>query len=243
MKKRFLIMTLAMNGYQLAYKSFIKTHIAYAKRIGATHVEVSRPWVSSLGVECCWLKLHLLQKALKAGYDDVLILDADTWVNQQAPDIRINKQPGKYIYMAKGYSNRFNSGVLWVQNQTSSLEFISTVINNRLNTIPSEDDVGWGENGHIIHHARQTDIIAELDTCWNNTYDTDLADYIRHYNHGPFRSHWYKRLLHKLLARTSRVWLRLSSLHNYHKGISIPAELFQQEMRKVIKQYPKLVNP
>lgn len=242
MATRFLIMTLAMNGYQWAYRSFIKTHIAYAKRIGAKHIEVSRPSFSSLGVECCWLKLHLLKKALKAGYQDVLILDADTKVNDSAPDIRVNRRFGKSIYMAKGYSQRFNSGVLWVQNHPESLTFITKVINNRFNTVPSEDDVGWGENGHIIYHAKQSNIIAELDTCWNNTYNTELKDYIRHYNHGPFRTRWHKRLLHKLLARISRTWLKLTSFIFTRPNVQFSAEILQKEMKKVLKQYPQLVK-
>lgn len=241
--KSFLIITLAMNGYQLFYRNFIKTHQVYARRIGAKHVSVSRPWVSTLGVECCWLKLHLLKKALEAGYDDVLILDADTKVNTQTPDIRTKQRAGKYVYMAKGYSQRFNSGVLWVQNHKAALEFIDIVINSRLSTVPLEDEVGWGENGHIIHHAKKTNIIGQLETCWNNTYNSKLVDYIRHYNHGPFRRHGYKRWLHKLLARLSRGWLKIMLLYHYQGKDKLPSEQFEYEVEKILLQYPQLIKP
>lgn len=241
MESGFLIITLAMNGYQFAYRNFIATHKAYAKRLNAKHIQISRPYFSVLGVECCWLKLHLLNKALKSGYEQVLILDADTWIKDATPDIRINRRAGKYIYMANGYTNRFNSGVLWVRNHPEAIAFFEQVINHRLETVPSEDEVGWGENGHIIHHAKQSNIVAELDTKWNNTFNTELDDYIRHYNHGPFRSRWYKRVLHKILARSSRAWLLLAKCCTGGKTKAIPSTWFNSEVNKIVQHYPEIV--
>lgn len=140
--------------------------------------------------------------------------------------------------MAKGYTNRFNSGVVWVRNHPSAIAFFDKVITTRLETVPCEDDVGWGENGHIIHHAKECEIVAELATKWNNTYDTELEDHIRHYNHGPFRSRWYKRVLHRMLARVSRAWLLCCT-----GGVKndIPSAWFTTELNKILQQYPELV--
>lgn len=242
MSSNFLIITLAMNGYQWVYRSYIKTHSDYAKRIGANYITVSKPSFTLLGVECCWLKLHILKQALMSGYNDVLILDADAWVNSHCPDIRENAEKDKYIYMVKGYSKRFNSGVLWVRNHPASISFISKVINNRLTTIPLEDDVGWGENGHIIHHAKSCDVITELDISWNNTFASNICDYIRHYNHGPLRSRWYTRLLHKVLARSSRAVFKVIQVCCLVKEQQLPSSWFTAEMNKILKLYPNLLK-
>lgn len=243
MSKQFLIVTLAMNGYQWAYRNFINTHKVYANKVAARHIEVSRPLFSLLGVECCWLKLYLLRLALQSGYQDVLILDADTWISEAAPDIRTMAHDNKYIYMARGYTNRFNSGVLWVRNHSHSIEFISDVIEHRLELIPAEDDVGWGENGHIIHHAKNSNIVFELPTCWNNTYDVNLVDYIRHFNHGPLRTHWHTKLRHKILARISRCWTKIIHLFYFNSKDQLPASWFNYELKRVLKAYPKIRQP
>lgn len=243
MRAKFLIITLAMNGYQWAYRSHIKTHSDYAKRIGANHVAVSRPRFTLLGIECCWLKLHILKDALIAGYDDVLILDADAWVNDTCPDIRNNEEAGKFIYMAKGYSHRFNSGVLWVKKSKASIEFISTVIDSRLEILPIEDDVGWGENGHIIHFAKRSDLVTELDVKWNNTYKSDIVDYIRHYNHGPFRTLWYSRLMHRLITTASSIAFKLVESLNLAPQHQLPSSWFINELNKILKAYPDLTKP
>ena len=64
MRGSFLIFSIALNGYQWLYRKNLANHAAYAKSIGANYLKVTRPLISRLGVECCWLKLCLLKEAL-----------------------------------------------------------------------------------------------------------------------------------------------------------------------------------
>ena len=240
MGKQCLIISLALNGYQLTYHQHLKTHQRYANRIGAEHLLVTKPFISKLGVECCWLKLYLTVEAMQQGYQHILILDADAWVKSTAPDIRNEIVENKYIYMAKGYSERFNSGVMLVVNNKKSYEFLTNVINNRLMNIPSEDSVGWGENGHIIHFAKRTNIVHELPIEWNNTVSTNIKDYICHQNHGPLRRSLTKRILHKYLAKISRFMTRLMVYSQSQTAPHLPTLLFLNELKTIVKAYPLL---
>ena len=82
--------------------------------------------------------------------------------------------------------------------------------------LPDEDNVGWGENGHVIHYSHGCDFVKELDLKWNNTYKIDLEDYIRHYNAGPLRvSRWIKlqhRAIGSLCKRYRQVVYKLRAL-------------------------------
>ena len=42
-------------------------------------------FATTIGVECCWLKLTLMIEALDNGYDAVLFVDADAYIQPQAP--------------------------------------------------------------------------------------------------------------------------------------------------------------
>jgi len=237
---KLIVISLALNGYQFTYRQHLKTHKAYAKRIGAEYLLVSKPTVSKLGVECCWLKLHLARKALAQGFENVLLVDADAIVTDDAPDIRQNLVQGKHVYMAKGYTKRFNSGVMLINNHSDAIDFLNQIIGNRLRTIPEEDSVGWGENGHVIYYAKQSNIVAELNCVWNNTYKKGITDYIRHQNHGPFRTSTFKRLLHKALAAASRTFVRFTTQYQELPSQRIPSSWFYQELENIIARYPVL---
>lgn len=201
-----LVFTIAINGYQWLYAKHIESQRQYAKRWGYSYLAVERPVVSRLGVECCWLKLCLMQAALLNGYRKVLFVDADALIQTNAPALDGVLRSGMLVGMAKGYSGRFNSGVILAKRHPLTLHWLEQVLAAREVTLPESDSVGWGENGHIIHISKQFDCIQELSVVWNNTYDPLLDDYIRHFNHGPMRSsrcissaHWMlSRLTHSL---------------------------------------------
>ena len=240
MNKDLLIISLALNGYQLTYRKHLATHKRYAEEMGAEYLLISKPFISKLGVECCWLKLHAARQALRLGYKNVLILDADAWVNEHSPDIRENIVAGKYIYMAKGYTQRFNSGVMLLNNSPACLRFVDTIINNRIYEIPEEDSVGWGENGHVIHFAKHSSIVKELDCVWNNTYKADINDFIKHRNHGPLRTSFMRKMLHKSLAMASRTFIRTTNKLTHNSTKRIPSSWFRQELEMIIQAYPIL---
>ncbi len=227
-----LVFTIAMNGYQWLYRRHIQSQRRYALRHGYDYVAVSRPGVTRLGVECCWLKILLLKHALMAGYQRVLFVDADAYINPNAPalDVITHDRPDASVFMAKGYSGQFNSGVVLVTHCEASLAFLHDVMHANPPENAFQGKVGWGENDQVIACSQGQTCIAILDPRWNNTFDIRLQDFIRHYNHGPLRTSLPLRLIHKSLSRLSRLLAKLDPLPHQHQL----AALFRQVQR----QYP-----
>ncbi len=194
-KPKTLVFSIAFKGYQYLYENFLASHQAYAERFGYNFLAISKPGFCFLGMECAWLKLSVLHRALQLGYDTVMFVDADACIAENAPAIESCLQAGKYLYMARGYSGRFNSGVIIARNHAELREDLRRLLAAPHTPIPAEDQVGWGENGHLIHLARRRAYVGELDWRWNNNYQLEQADFIRHYSAGPMRAllkapHW-----------------------------------------------------
>lgn len=204
-----IIFSVALNGYAWMYKACIDSHRNYADRIGCRYVNIRRPWVSRLGGECCWLKISVLKQLLDQGHETVLVLDADTFVDAQAPDIRGIMRDRHHLYMAKGTSGEFNSGVMLVRNTPQTKAFFTRLLEYQGREHAKDDPVGWGENGHLITLLKQSPLAVEMGQQWNNTGDISMSDYIRHYNHGPLRDQFFHVLFHKLITRTTTKLRRL----------------------------------
>ncbi|GAA4105019.1 hypothetical protein [Zhongshania borealis] len=185
-----LVFSVAVNGYHWRYRRLLRTQKQYADRHGYTHVVIDRPLFSMLGNETAWLKLSVALRALESGYQRVFYIDADAEVRETTPALEAIVEADKSIYAARGYSDRINSGVLLFVNTPASRAFLDKVIDNIDTPLPLEDDVGWGENGHIIHFLRNEAAFCELPASWNNNHSPDLNDYIRHYSAGPLREYY-----------------------------------------------------
>lgn len=242
MNEKTLVLSIALNGYQWMYKTEINSHKKYAKDKGYAYQAVTRPYITILGVECCWLKLTLIRKALLSGYSTVLFLDADTFVNHNCPKLSKVFKVNKYIYMAKGYSGRFNSGVLLVRNNRETLNWLDKVINARGKVVEKDNDVGWGENGHVIEYSKDVPFICELSNKWNNTFDHGLNDYIRHSNCGPMRTHYMTNLFHKIVFYFSARMLSFTNKIQQLFKISPNSNVLFTETKKILSIYPKITN-
>ena len=242
MTSKTLVLSIALNGYQWMYKKELDTHKKYAQKQGYSHQAVTRPYVSALGVECCWLKLTLMRTALLSGYDTVLFLDADTVVNASCPALSSVLENEKHIYMAKGYSKRFNSGVLIAQNNELTTSWISRVIDSRFNTVQKENDVGWGENGHVIELSKDVNFIKELDQKWNNTFDHHLDDYIRHSNCGPMRTGFLHNIFHKIVFCLSARILAFVNRKQLVSDRKYCQDVLSRETNIILSLYPKLTR-
>jgi hypothetical protein len=229
--KSTLIFSIALNGYQWLYHKELDSHHQYANKQGYDYQAVTRPYFSKLGVECCWLKLTLMQQAFNAGYEVVVFLDADAFVQASCPPIETVFKPHKYFFMAKGYTERFNSGVLIAKNESKVREWLNLLINHRNHQVTEQSNVGWGENGHIIEFSQNCSFIQELNNKWNNTFDSKLDDYIRHENFGPLRTNFLYNLIHKLISRTSRL------LQKINRPICKTALQLELETQIIVKYY------
>mgnify|MGYP000005101963 CR=1 FL=1 len=187
MLDRTLVFSVAMNGYQWRYQALIDSHRHYCEKNGYDYVCVNKPGTTTLGLEVAWLKIRLIIKALEKGYRWVVFLDADTRVATDTPPVQSVAQRDKQVYMANGYSGRVNSGVIIIRNNTASRYFFRKVLDNALSPLPAEDQVGWGENGHIIHYAKGFNEVQIIGNEWNNNHNEIAHDYIRHFSAGPFR--------------------------------------------------------
>lgn len=201
MSKHVLLLSLATGGYHWQYKKNIESHRRYALKNDFKYSVVDHPRLVPVGLEVVWLKLYLIREALKSGYEWVVFVDADAYIQPHASSIVEESVAGKYIYMAKGWSGRYNSGVMMYKNHPSSLDFLNCVIGSMGMDLPEEDEVGWGENGHVIHFAKNNSSVFELDTRWNNNYLPNLNDNIRHFSAGPLRPLYKPGLLNMLFFR------------------------------------------
>lgn len=249
MKQKVLVFSIAMNGYQWLYRSLGNSHRAYAKKHNYQYVQVTQPASSLLGMEIAWLKITLAIKSLQAGYDWVIFLDADTQVSDATPAIETLECTDKYLYGAKGFSGRLNSGVLILKNHRCIINYLNKVLFNAEQPVDSDSDVGWGENGHLIQYAKNAFYVEYLHHRWNNNQDPLLNDYIRHYSRGPmhplFKPSWFDKVLFRIHFHgvcKLKKWLDKRAQPSLEEKSTFKETLYALTER-VIVLYPELVNP
>ena len=206
--KKPLIVSMGFNGYQWAYRRNIDTHRAYARRHGYDCVFVKKPAFTRLLMECAWLKLPLMLAALRSGRPWVFYLDSDIEVKQETPAIETLFCDGKTLYMANGLSGRLNSGVIIARNDPAVTALLERIVDNALMIVPKEDRVGWGENGHVIHFAKNFAGLQLIDSVWNNNSDPKMDDYLRHYSAGPMRRHYQFTWAEKACLKIGKVYIK-----------------------------------
>lgn len=232
-----LVFSIALNGYQWLYPEHLESHRTYAYTHNYDHVLITKPVISKLGMECCWLKLILLKGALQNGYQNVMFVDADAHINQTCPTLNSIYCSNKYLYMAYGYTERFNSGVMIARHSNELIIWLENVIRCRYQDIPTIDSTGWGENGHIIHFSKHVNFIKQLHHRWNNTFDHELSDHIRHFSDGPMRSCKLKMIAHYVLRRVSNLiatYCRAKKI----KQSDYTNDILLDEAAQIMKIYP-----
>ncbi|MFQ3189531.1 MAG: hypothetical protein ACI936_000656 [Paraglaciecola sp.] len=237
MKNKVLVFSIALNGYQWLYKDCIASHKRYAEINGYTYQVVTRPYATSIGVECCWLKLTLMIEALYSGYDAVMFVDADAYIQTHTPKLSSVLLSNKYVYLAKSYTGRYNSGVILIKNHSKVRSWLNTIITARHHPVLAENDVGWGENGHIIEHTKHCQFVSTLNRSWNNTYDPELNDYIRHFSFGPLRTSLWLNLSHKVLARLTKLFSRCQALTETKSQSYPPQDKLTKLTALVLQRY------
>lgn len=208
-----LIISMGFNGYQWAYARNVRTQKVYASAHGYDYVFVEKPALTRLLMECAWLKIPLMLSALAAGRPWVLFVDCDIEVKHGTPAMETLFEEDKDLYMANGFSGRLNSGMILARNRPGVVSLLRTTLNDALKPIPPEDDVGWGENGHIIHYAKNYSGLKLLPTEWNNNQNPELADYFRHYSAGPMRQFYQFTPAERLAAKTGKLYVKTGKVY------------------------------
>lgn len=238
MVNKTLVFSIALNGYQWLYKDFLRSHATFAEKHHYVYQAVTRPSFTTIGVECCWLKLTLLLEALESGYDTVFFVDADAYIANAAPALEHNFEKGKYLYLARSYSGRFNSGVILVRNHQDIRCWLRHLLSMRHESISDACSVGWGENGHVIKHTQRCGFVSQLDKKWNNTNDPELRDYIRHFSFGPLRKSPYLNITHKFFSRATSVCFKVNKLLE-KAGLKRPhTDKLSQLTKQALEYYP-----
>mgnify|MGYP000320625890 CR=1 FL=1 len=242
-----LVFSVALNGYQWRYRELLDSHRRYAEIHRYNYVAVTRPGWSLLGMEVAWLKIRLIIEALNSDFDTILFIDADARISENTPPVESVIHDEKDIYAAKGYSGRLNSGVLLVKQSAHAKEFFTDLLNIATHPLPQADDVGWGENGHLIYLAKNDPRFGVLHARWNNNHQKALEDYIRHYSHGPLHSEYSPPIMDHIMDRSCHYALacmkRINRIFQYtrhstpctHNNFQLQLEQLSQ---KVFDAYP-----
>ena len=190
MKENVLVFSIALKGYSTIFRNCIRSHQKYCKRHGFQYVCVKRSPGALSPSEAAWLKLFLLREALAKNYNWVAFIDADCEIRDHAPSFNrtFRKFPvDKSIFMAKGFSGRINSGVIFMKKQPGAIDYLKKVIENGDNAVPPEDEALY-ENGHMIHYGKNDPNIRIIEFAkWNNNRELNPESFIQHYSGGILR--------------------------------------------------------
>ncbi|PTQ60739.1 putative nucleotide-diphospho-sugar transferase [Celeribacter persicus] len=225
-----LIFSIAYNGYDRVWDKCIDSHGVYAARHGYAQSVVGQGDLSDLSMEVAWLKIPLLIAALDAGNEWVMFIDSDAMFSDIAPPFESVEKKEKDVYLASGYSGRPNSGVIIVKNTSGARDFLSQVLAIAGKQLPKKHRVGWGENGEVIHITSQYVGYENISRKWNNNFNPDLDDYVRHYSAGPLRK-LYER------DKTSQRGLK-KSLH-YHPSSRPGSREFYAGLLSLLEELPE----
>jgi ADP-heptose:LPS heptosyltransferase len=123
-----------------------------------------------------WNKVLLIQMALRAGFEFVVWLDADTLIVRPEVDVRAALPYGPPIGMCRNplpLGNQpwhYNAGVIFVRNTTESRAFFDAVWNGGPVAHPWQEQARMNELSHKF-----TDTIQPVDGRWNSTKGVNPA--------------------------------------------------------------------
>jgi hypothetical protein len=191
MKSNVLMFSIGLNGYDIVYSNFITSQRLYAKKNFYEYLIVTHPLWNHQASDSSWLKIPLILAALRKGYEWVFFIDADCDIRLHTPRLESIEVPGKYLYLANGYTGRVNAGVIIVKNTAETQKLFESILEKAETSVPRENQAPY-ENGHVIHYSKGCEFLQTLDLRWNNNMDKKLNDYIRHYSNGSLMRKHYK---------------------------------------------------
>jgi hypothetical protein len=187
-----LVISVALRDFKTIFGGCLRTHKAYCDRHGYRYLLVdSLPTLLSPS-DCSWLKIPLMIHALEAEWDWVMFVDADCEIRSSCPPLDHVEQPAKSVFMAHGFSGRYNAGVIIARCSADSIDFLQAVWKHAEQPVPEGDRAPY-ENGHVIHFGKQNPAIGVLARTWNNNVAFERDSYIQHYSAGRLRNLFMRR--------------------------------------------------
>jgi hypothetical protein len=183
--------SIATGGYKYLFKPLIRTQRQYAANCGYYYYCLDKvPWAITPSI-AAWLKVGLILKFMDLGYDNIFFVDADCSIAKSTPPIfDLVDLQHKPMWIARGKSNRYNSGVIAIANTDTTKDFIKKLLANGHIPVPSEDEAPY-ENGHFIHYLKKNDTVGLLEhEKWNNNSALNPYSYIQHYSGGNLRKYY-----------------------------------------------------
>lgn len=201
--KDTIVFTIATNGYDEIFEDCLKSQKEYALKHNYEYRALTGSPPSGIsGTMSGWLKIVTICRLLKKGYQKVFFIDADALVREEAPPVETLLEEGKDIYVSYDFSNRINSGVIFVRNSRASQSFFKKL--HWMSDIPGgllpKEDRNLYENGHFIFLAKKDNSVKIISNKWNNTTGESIGEYIWH---GRGMYHKKSRSKAKPISQTS----------------------------------------
>lgn len=159
-------------GYEQMIELTQERNAEYCKRFGFDYQVSIDPIVHEWDVKHGgWAKIELIRRALDAGYQYVVWLDADAMIYDIETDLRDGCPNGIGASWHRiPQWNHWNVGVLLIQNTPQVKDFII----EWLSKFPGAND-GWFEQGEFNRLGMKSKVVHTLSDKWNSTVNVNIV--------------------------------------------------------------------
>lgn len=179
-----IIFSIATNGYDVVFADWIRTHEQWCERQGYEYYCFNESPPKGIDANLsAWSKVFILFRLLEMGHQWVGFLDADTRIDDRAPDFRADCPSGRSVFCVLERDGRPNSGVIFTRREGGSVRFfrlMSFFVDVPGRLLPKRD-ANLFENGAFNFFSRKfPTTVGFLDRKWNNNTGEPMGEYIWH---------------------------------------------------------------
>lgn len=204
-KPKLALICAASDDYVEKYQRFIHSHERYCAKHDIDYfIERDPLQPGETNKEWYWRKIYCVPKYFDR-YDFVGVVDADLFILNRAPNIRIVFDEKNAIYYANGKTGKPNSGFVWIKSNKKGRHYINTIIDYRYTIAHRLKPNTGGENGSVIRYIQQhPKFTKEIDRKWNFT---------------NIRGSKFAYCLHFTKQLRGKLKLKNQTVNDYVKGI------------------------
>jgi hypothetical protein len=174
MNDKVCVCSIALNEYKNS--EAIQSHRDYCKRHKYNYALMEQTTRPSFNFnEISWSRFHMILNLFE-NFDWVVWVSADAVINEIAPEIPKNS----HLQLVKDSSGSFNFGFGIYKNSDIGKIFIKDIIANKKYIYDYENYEYRLDK--IFNYVDHNYGILELPKAWNNTFNLETKDYIRHYS-------------------------------------------------------------